>query len=460
MFELSVKDIVNITSGRLLCGDENTIIRGICTNSKIIEEGNLFIPLPGEKTDGHLYIESALEIGAATLTSRHFDVVIAEKPYIQVHDTTRAMQKIAIYIRNKYHKPVIGVTGSVGKTTTREMIAAVLSQNIRVYQTPKNYNSQVGVPITFSLIDMDSEASVLEMGISKNGEMEILSDMVKPDIGVITSIGLAHIEHFKTMENTRNEKMKITAHMNPDGVLFLNGDEPLLAELKGKTPVKALFYGTQPWCDFRAENIEQTIGGITYDYVAGDVRIPVVLDVCGKHNVLNSLAGLAICQYMNFDVSKSVKGYLGFKGQRQRVINLKDRYTIIDDTYNASPDSMRASIDVLSDLETEGKRIAVLGDMFELGEGAEKYHYELGKYIATKNIDELAVVGELSLNIVKGVKDAGSDIKCNILKDNGEAVLYLMSIMADKDIVLVKGSHGMHMEKIVDNVIGKKEGIY
>lgn len=460
MFELSVKDIVKITSGKLLCGDENTIIRGICTNSRKIEEGNLFVPIPGERTDGHLYIESALEIGAATLTSRHFDVVIAEKPYIQVHDTTRAMQKIAIHIRNSYHNTVIGVTGSVGKTTTREMIAAALAQHMNVYQTPENYNSQVGVPITFSLIDMNSKAAVLEMGISKEGEMENLSAMVMPDISVVTTIGVAHLEYLKTRENIRAEKLKIINHMNPDGILLLNGDDPLLAEMKDKMPVKTLFYGTQPWCDFKAENIEQTLEGITYDYVCKNERLHIVTNFYGKHNVINSLAGLAVCQCLKYDVKKSAEGYKSFTGCRQRVINLKDKYTIIDDTYNASPDSVRASIDVLCDMNTEGKRIAVLGDMFELGEDTDKYHYELGRYIATKNIDELAVVGNLSLNIVKGVKESNSGIKCNILKDNGEAVLYLMSIMADKDVVLVKGSHGMKMEQIVDNVIGNKEGNY
>ena len=255
MFGISVKEIVKITSGKLLCGDENTIIKGVCTNSKEIMEGNLFVPLIGEKVDGHIFIESALEIGAATLTSRHFDVVVADKPYIQVHDTLKAMQDIGAYIRNMFNKPVVAVTGSVGKTTTREMISTALSQNLNVYQTKKNYNSQVGVPITLSELEEDADVAVLELGISEDGHMQVLSNLVKPDIAVVTVIGVAHIEYLKTQENIRREKLEITSHMNKDGILLLNGDDALLAEMKGKTGVKTMFYGTSQWCDYRAENI-------------------------------------------------------------------------------------------------------------------------------------------------------------------------------------------------------------
>ncbi len=456
MFELSVKDIVRITSGKLLCGDENTVVRGLCTNSKEIQEGNLFVPIIGEKVDGHIFIESALEIGAASLTSRHFDVVIAEKPYIQVHDTIKAMQDIGAYIRSRYTKPVVAVTGSVGKTTTREMITAALNENLNVYQTKGNYNSQIGTPITLSYMEPDADISVLELGISESGQMDILSNMTKPDICVVTVIGVAHIEYLKTKENTRKEKLSITNHMNKDGLLLLNGNDPLLAEIRGKTGVKTLYYGTESWCDFRAENIRIENEYLAYDYVHGDSRVKVRLNVLGKHNVLNSLTGMAISDYMGLDLEKAAKGFENFKGLRQKLININDRYTIIDDTYNASPDSMKASLDVLEDIETKGKRIAVLGDMFELGENSEKYHYEVGEYLATKNIDELVVVGDLSLNIAKAVQDSGASIRCNILKDNDEATIFLMSAMAVGDVVLIKGSNGMNMNKIVSNVVGKR----
>lgn len=460
MFELSVKDIVNITSGKLLCGDENTIVRGICTNSKEIEEGNLFVPIIGEKVDAHLFIESALEIGAATLTSMHSGVVIADKPYIQVSDTIKAMQDIGAYIRSMYHKPVVAVTGSVGKTTTRDMIATALSQCAKVYKTKKNYNSQVGVPITLSYLEEDSDMSVFELGMSDFGQMGILSDMVKPDICVITVIGVAHIEYLKTRENILQEKLSITKSMNKDGILFLNGDDDMLASLKTETGDKVVYYGTKDWCDYRAENIRMEDNKYVYDYVCGNKRVKVVLNALGTHNVVNSLAGMAIADYMNMDLDKVAAGFDDFSGMRQKVIDISGKYTIIDDTYNASPDSMKASINVLSEMDCTGKRIAVLGDMFELGDNSEKYHYEVGTYLADKNIDELVVIGELSQNILQGVKDAGSSIKCNTLKDNGEASLFLLSVMTPGDVVLIKGSNGMKMDQIVSNILGKKDEMF
>lgn len=455
MFELSVRDIVRITSGKLLCGEPDVVVRGICTNSKEIQEGNLFVPIIGEKVDGHIFIESALEIGAATLTSRHFDVVIAEKPYIQVADTVKAMQDIAVYIRSLYKKPVVAVTGSVGKTTTRQLIASSLSGNLNVYQTKKNYNSQIGVPITMSELNDEADMAVFELGISCDGQMQVLSNIVKPDICVVTVIGVAHIEYLKTRENIRKEKLDITSHMNRDGLLLLNGDDELLAQMKGRTGVKTMFYGTSQWCDFRAENIRYEDNMLVYDYVHDDKRIRVPLNVLGKHNAVNSLAGMAISDYMGLDLEKAAAGFAEFDGLRQKIININDKYTIIDDTYNASPDSMKASIDVLDEIDTTGKKIAILGDMFELGENSERYHYEIGTYLTKKNIDELVVVGELSQQIVKAVKDANSDIKCNILKDNGEVTLFLMSVMSQGDIVLIKGSNGMNMSEIVSNIVGK-----
>ena len=232
MYNIKVKDIVEATGGRLLSGDENIPLGDICIDSRKIKEGDLFVPIVGNKIDAHRFIESALEKGAATLTQHHRGVVISDKPYIQVTDTEKALQDIGIYIRNRMNIPVIGVTGSVGKTTTREMIATALSGCVNVYQTSGNYNSQVGVPVTISRMPEDAAVAVIEMGMSEQGEMHNLSRIAKPDICVITVIGVAHIENLKTQENIRREKLAITDYMNKDGALFLNGDDPLLLKLK------------------------------------------------------------------------------------------------------------------------------------------------------------------------------------------------------------------------------------
>lgn len=454
MFNIKVKDIIKATGGRLLCGNAQVEIKDLCFNSREIKEGDLFVPIIGENVDGHRFIEGALEIGAATLTSEHSGVVIADKPYIQVTNTVKALQDIGAYIRDRFDIPMIGVTGSVGKTTTRQMIYTALAECAEVYQTNGNFNSQIGVPITLSRMTENAEVAVLELGMSEKGQMEILSNLVRPDICVVTVIGVAHIEYLKTKENIRKEKLSIISGMNPDGVLFLNGNDEMLAELRGKTEVKTFFYGTEEWCDYRAENIHMEDFNYVYDYVHGDKKVTVRINTLGKHNVENSLVGMAIADYMGYDIEKAAKGFEKFEGLRQKLIRVPDKYTIIDDTYNASPDSMKASINVLSDIQTTGKKIAVLGDMFELGERSEEYHYEVGKFMADKSIDELVVVGELSLHIKQAVEDSESGIRCYSFKDNGEVSLYLLSIMQPNDIVLIKGSNGMHLNEIVNNMVG------
>ena len=453
---ITVKEIVAVTGGKLLCGDENVVVNDVCIDSRVTKEGDLYVPIIGERTDGHIYIERALEKCVATLTSIHNDVVVSDKPYIKVENTIKALQDIGSYIRNKFNIPIVGVTGSVGKTTTREMIATALSAELNVYKTSGNQNSQIGTPITLTRMTSDAEAAVLEMGMSEEGQMEILSAMVKPDICVVSKIGVAHIEFLKTKENIRKEKLSITSHMNKDGALFLNGDDEMLEEIKDKTGVKTFCYGTKEWCDYRAENIHMENYQYVYDYVHKDERIKVVLNALGKHNVIDSLAGLAIADYMKLDVKKAAKQFENFQGLRLKLIHIPGKYTIIDDTYNASPDSMKASIDVLDEIEVPegGKKLVVLGDMFELGENSEKYHKEVGEHLVNKKIDDLIVVGELSQHIADVVEKSDSNTKCYRFKDNGEVALYLLSVMQKDDIVLLKGSNGMHLDEIVSNMLG------
>ncbi|MDD6328730.1 MAG: UDP-N-acetylmuramoyl-tripeptide--D-alanyl-D-alanine ligase [Eubacteriales bacterium] len=454
MIRIKVKDIVKAVNGILLCGDPDTIITDLCLDSREIKQGDLFVPIIGNNQDAHKYIEKALEIGAATLTSRHKGVVIADKPYIQVADTERALHEIGYFLREFYDILFIGVTGSVGKTTTREMIATALGSSRNVYQTSGNLNSTFGVPLTLARATEGAEVAVLEAGIGQPGEMEILSRLIKPQIAVVTMIGVAHMEHFHTRENIRKEKLEIINHMSSDGVLFLNGDDKMLADVRGDIPVQTFYYGTEPWCEYRAENIHMEHYRYVYDYVHGDKKVTVTINALGRHNVSNSLAGMAIADYMGLDIIKAARSYETFQGLRQRLLQIPGKYTIIDDTYNASPDSMRASIDVLSDLPDSGQKIAVFGDMFELGTDSEKYHYEIGQYMVGKKIDALVVVGELAQNIMKALQDANSSIKCYSFKDNGEVALYLMSVMMPEDVVLIKGSHGMHLNEIVSNLMG------
>lgn len=450
MRSITVKDIIEATGGVLLSGEINTELTDICIDSRKIKQGDLFIPIAGENTDGHKYISKAMEVGAATLTEQNVTDFVPGRAYIRVSGTEPALKQIGAYIRNRYPHKIIGVTGSVGKTTTREMITAALKENTEVYYTEGNLNSQIGVPITLSrMLDRPSEIAVLELGISEEGHMDILSDIVKPDIAVVTMIGVAHIEFMKTQENIRTEKLKIASRMNKNGVLFLNGDDKLLSEMRGKLHVHTLYYGTEEWCDYRAENIRMEDNMNFYEYCHGNTRFTVKLSAMGRHNVLNSLVGIAINDYLGYDAERSASAYSNFSGLRQRILTAPKGYRIIDDTYNASTDSMKASIGVLCDMNCTGRRIAVLGDMFELGENSRKYHYEVGEFLSRMPVDELVAVGESAEEIARAAR-RNPGIKINKFDNNKSAADYIRSILQKDDLILLKGSNGMHLGEITE----------
>jgi UDP-N-acetylmuramoyl-tripeptide--D-alanyl-D-alanine ligase len=452
MENITVKDIVEMTGGVLLCGDENTPVQDICINSKEIKEGDLFVPIIGERVDAHRFVESALEKGAATLTSRHDGVVVAEKPYIRVDDTVEALQRIGAGVRQRIEIPVVAVTGSVGKTTTREMITKALSSGKRTFHTEKNLNSQIGVPITLSRMSSQDEIAVLELGISEPGQMDVLSGLVKPDMAVVTTIGVAHIEFMKTQESIRHEKLRVISSMKEGGTLFLNGDDQLLKNAVETEHItcRTLFYGTSDWCDYYAKDIQYYDVYTTFTCVHGSEEVKVRLNTLGKHNVGNCVAALAVARENGISMETAAKVFEEFEGQRQRVIPLEGKFTMIDDTYNASPDSMKASINVLCDMPCTGRRVAVLGDMFELGVNEVEYHKEIGRFLLDKPIDEVVVLGELSQNIKQVIENADTKIKVYTFADNEEAAIYLMATLRPEDIVLIKASNGMELKEIVN----------
>ena len=457
MENITVKDIVEFTDGVLMCGDENTPVKDICTNSKEIKEGDLFVPIIGEKVDAHRFIESALETGAATLTSRHNDVVVSDRPYIRVNNTVDALQRIGAAVRRQIPIPVVAVTGSVGKTTTREMIAKALSSEKKTYQTEGNLNSQIGVPITLSRMSKKDEIAVLELGISEDGQMDVLSEMVRPDMAVVTTIGVAHIEFMKTRENIRKQKLSVVHSMKEGGTLFLNGDDELLRNAKEaeKLTCRTLYYGTQDWCDYYAKDIVYYDSHTEFTCVHCGQEVPVLLNTLGKHNVGNCVAALAVANENGIPMSVAAADFSGFKGLRQRIVHIDNKFTMIDDTYNASPDSMKASIRVLCDMPCNGRRIAVLGDMFELGENEVTYHQEVGKFLLDKPIDEVVVMGELSQNIRQILETNESKIKVYTFSDNEEAAIYLMATLKPEDVVLLKASNGMNLKEIVNILLSE-----
>ena len=467
MENVTIKDIVEVTGGVLLCGDENKEIREFSIDSREGSEDSIFVPIIGERVDAHRFIEGALSLNGATFTSEHlpadeekpWEQITAKtgrvKPWIYVKDTVKAMQQVGTFYRNRLSLPVVAVTGSVGKTTTREMIAAALSAGKKVFQTLGNQNSQIGVPLTLSHMSKEDEAAVLEIGMSERGQIETLTTMIRPDIAVVTVIGVSHIAQLKSQENICLEKMDIVKGVPEDGMVFLNGDDPFLVPYRGKLRQKTYFYGMSPDCDYRAEDIRNGDGHVSFTFCAGELCIPVVLGTMGEHNVRNALVALGVAHQMGVDLVAAAEKLREFHGQRLKFVPC-DRCTVIDDTYNASPDSMRASIHVLSSMENvKGRRIAALSDMLELGEDEKEYHYEVGKYIASQDIDELVVFGELSRELLRGAA-AGKPgaLRLTQVEDREAMTAYLLETLQPEDVVLLKASNGMKLSEVAKAIIG------
>ena len=452
MKPLKAEKIAEITGGELLCGDPDTIITNIQYDSRSVGEGSLFVPIKGEKVDAHKFIGQCLLNGAATLTQ--YDAPEgSDKPYIKVKNTLAAMQELAAFVRSGFGGlRLVGVTGSVGKTSTKEMIAAALSVGLDVMKTQGNKNSQIGMASTMFDIGCENEAAVIEMGMSEFGEMDKLADIARPDYAVITNIGKAHIENLRTQANIMSEKLRITKHFGKDGILFLNGDDENLCTLYGKLPFRTVSFGLGEGNDYYAEDISEEGFSTSFDCVTGEKKVRFSIPALGVHSVRNALAAIAVGRTLELDDEIIQKGLLTYKNapMRQQIISL-GKITVIDDSYNASPEATKVSLDVLKSV-SKGESIAVLADMLELGEQAQSEHYGVGAYLAGKGIDKLVTVGPLSENTAKGAAEGGCK-NVRSFADNNEAYEYLRDILTDGCTVLVKGSRGMHTEEIVKKLV-------
>ena len=454
--KMTVGEIRRACGGKLLCGDPEAVVTSVSTDSRKIEPGALFVPIKGERTDAHAYITATFAAGAvATLTEEHTEMKDSNA-WIRVPSTLSALPLIATAHRARFSIPVVGVTGSVGKTTTKEMIALALSAEKNVMRTEGNHNSQVGLPLTIFRLGPEHEAAVVEMGMSDFGEMSRLAEIAAPDYAVITNIGISHIQQLKTQQNILGEKLHIIDRFREDSILFLNGDDPLLANLRGKLRVRTQYFGMQPWCDYRAEKIAFHPNGIHFVFRAKGVEQEVELPVLGLHNVTNALASLAVSHSLGVDLGKAAKALQEYQplAMRQQ-LHRHNGITVVDDSYNASPDAIKSSLDMLESLrEQDGRCLAVLADMLELGELEHRAHFEVGAYAAKTGLDVLVTVGERAAAIAEGARSVRPEIPCHVCHANEEAAEVLKSILRRGDIVLVKGSRGMHTDEIVKKILG------
>lgn len=454
---LTTDDILKATGGKLICGDGNLIFNNITTDSRKTCEGMLFVPIAGERFDGHEFINAAFELGAeAAVTHKDTEPVLG-KTLIKVNDTFTALGDIAKYYKNKYNVPTIAVTGSVGKTTTKDMLASVISQKYNTLKTQGNFNNEIGLPLTVFGLEKHHEAAVLEMGQSHFGEIHHLADIGRPDVAVITNIGMSHIENLGSQEGIFKAKTEITDFFGSDNVLIVNGDDKFLNTIVNK-PYKVVKYGIDnPECNLRAFDVcDKGIDGTDFSVVISGKEYRVHIGVAGVHNVYNALA--AICAGMEFDIEpeKIIHGIESFQLTKMRMaIEKHGGVTVINDCYNASPDSVRASLKVLSSAEG-ARKIAVLGDILEMGDFAKDAHTALGTAVSESGADMLITVGENAKYIANGLFADNKPQTIHFEKTR-IAAEYVHSIVKDGDVVLVKASRGMKFEMIVDAIVTKEE---
>lgn len=448
---LKIQDIVAAVNGKLLTSNlQGQWIEEITTDSRQTMHQGLFIPLKGERFDGHDFVSQVYDKGAiATLTMEH-EVKDSRLITIWVENTQKALLDLARFYRNTFKIPVVGITGSVGKTSTKEIIAAVLSGKWKVHKTEGNFNNEIGLPLTLFKLDETCEVAVIEMGMNHFGEIHNLTTTALPEVAVITNIGTSHIENLGSREGILKAKLEILDGLNPHGLLVINGDNDLLGNLK-ELPVQSVTYGLNPKNDYWADHI--TSEGM---YTCADITTPnktykIRIKALGEHMVYNTLAAIAIAEHYELSEEEILKGLSSYQPAKMRmqISEVKNGMTIMDDTYNASPDSMKAALKVLMNYQTKGRKVAVLGDMFEMGEFAPQLHQEVGAFANEIQVDLLIAVGELAKYIEQGYKAVGG--KNAYYFTTKEAFVAEMDKLIEKeDCILFKASRGMHFETLVE----------
>lgn len=451
MEHVTVKDLVLGSGGVLVSGRAEAPVSHIRLDSRQVEPGDLFVPLLGERVDSHRFLPQVMGQGAAAvLTSQ--ELTLPEDgdgcAVIRVEDTKKALQKIGSYLRDRLTLPLVGVTGSVGKTTTREMIAAALSARFRVYKTPGNSNSQVGVPVTLSEITENDQVGVIELGMSEPGEMTVIAKIARVDMAVITNIGITHIGQLGSQEKILREKLHITDGMKDGGLLILNGDDPFLKNVRGREGLRTVYYGTGENCDFRAVDICFEDGYPSFTAVHGADRQRVRLNVMGQHNVMNAMAAMAVCAECGMTMEEAARGLLtgqGFKNRQQ--VHETGRFTILDDSYNACPESMKAAFQVFKELHPERRHVAVLAEMRELGHETESAHRQVGVFAAEAGIHLLVTLGAECRALTEEFKKR-SGAPVAEFTDKDQMTAYLDQALQDGDCVLFKGANSMALFKV------------
>ncbi len=452
MKPLTVEAVANAVHGKIIKTATKAAILGVSTDSRRIMPGDLFIPLVGEHFDGHHFIQDALQGGASAYLTSQEHLLFPDQVYgILVADTQKALQDLAAYYLRLFNLPIAAVTGSTGKTTTKDMIASVLSKKYHVLKTEGNFNNEIGLPLTIFRLEDAHEAVVLEMGMSGFGEIQRLVGIAPPKVAVITNIGVSHIEKLGSRENILKAKMEIFDQFGSDCIAVLNADDPMLCASALHFPYPVVYYGLDKGSDITANEIQlKAEAGTAFVVTTAEGSMAMDLQVPGLHNVSNALAAVAVGRLFGLTIQEIKDGLKEFESgiMRLHIFETRGGIRVIDDVYNASPDSMAAALAVLRDMPGD-RKIAVLGDMLELGDYSEEGHRGVGHTAAACALDILVVVGNKSRSIAEEAVKAGMpDQDIHTFDNNLEAVTFLEQILKPKDTVLVKGSRGMKMEDV------------
>ncbi len=471
MLRASSDTIARVTGGEIFFGSADAYATGLTVDSRETTAGCAFVALPGEHSDGHDHAIDALRRGARVLivtrpeeqlTTLLGETLTRGATLVRVEDGLRAVIDLATWHRGRLLCPVVGVTGSTGKTTTKDFMRAALSSRLRVESTQGNRNNELGVPLTVLAAGTNTEVLLVEMGMRGMGQISELCRVARPTLGLITNVGTSHIEMLGSQEAIARAKGELVEAIPPDGAVFLNGDDVHTEGLASRASAPITRYGLTSSCDVRATDIVlDDESRATFTLVAPQGSVRVSLPVPGRHNVYNALAAasVALRLALPMDAISEGLGAAVITAMRMETINAASGVTVINDAYNANPTSMRAAIDTLSAMATVGKRVAVLGDMGELGNLSEIAHLELGEFVAEKQIDVLVAVGRKARRIAEGARARGMAVEMiRPCATPEEAVGVLDDLVDSGDIVLVKASRMMGLETVVEGLVDPRVG--
>ena len=433
--------------------DFNTLVKGVSIDSRKISTGNLFIPFKGEQTDGHKYAEKALDQGAAAVFWQE-DVPDppTNGPVLIVKDTLLALQELAKAYRDQLSVKVVGITGSNGKTTTKDITASVLSETYRIQKTEGNFNNNIGLPLTILALEESTEIAILEMGMSSRGEISLLTKIARPDAAIITNIGEAHLLDLGSREEIAAAKFEITEGLAPDGLFIFPGNEPLLQEkVASLKNVRLVTFGDSPENDAYPMELTLEERGSTFTTSIFPNEL-LFLPIAGKHNVMNTLAAVLAAKEFSVPASDVKNGLNSVKLSTMRMEWRKgiNGTTILNDSYNSSPTALRAVIGMLESMDGGKDKIAVLGDMLELGDKEKEYHEQIGEEIDPAKIKYVYTYGDLGKWIAKGAEKNFPDGHVFSFQDQGELIDSLKDKISGGDLIVVKASRGMKLEKVVE----------